>query len=98
MSSVPTLGLLSLAVTFLFFARLMVPAGTMKSGRLPLVAGSRLGTLRGAGVPTKSGAGNWVLRTTWSCANAAVVTRSTGTTGKILEIILNMVLGSHFFG
>src|SRR5258708_4074638 len=98
MSSVPTFGLLSLEVIFLFFARFIVPAGTMKSGRLPFVAGSRLGTVRGAGVPTNRGAGHWVFRTTSFWAIAAVAIRKTGPTGIILEIILSMILGSHFFG
>ena len=52
------MGLLSLAVTFLPLARLTVPAGTMKSGRLPFGGGSRFGTLSGTGVPTKRGRGN----------------------------------------
>jgi hypothetical protein len=43
MSSVPTSGLLSLAVTFLFLARLMVPAGTIKIGALAFRRGLKIG-------------------------------------------------------
>jgi len=42
-----------------------VPEGTRKSGRLPFVGGSRLGTCSGAGVPTNNGGGNCVFNTTW---------------------------------
>ena len=60
--SVPVTGLLSLDVTFLPLARLTVPAGIMKSGRLPFIGGSRFGTLSGTGVPTKRGRGSWVFQ------------------------------------
>src|ERR1039457_7516536 len=75
-SSVPTIGLLSLAVTFLFFARLTVPTGTRKSGRLAFVGRSRLVTLRGTGVPTKRGGGSLVFQRNFSFAAAAVATSS----------------------
>src|SRR5580698_7616944 len=98
MSNVPTFGLLSLAVTFLFLARLMVPAGTMKSGRLPFIGGSRFGTLRGTGVPTNNGGGSWVFRTTSFCARAAVAARVKARTERLVEKFLMMVSCSHFFG
>src|SRR5580704_3810777 len=98
MSSVPTLGLLSLDVTFLPLARFIVPAGTIKSGRLPFVGGSRLGTWRGAGVPTNRGGGSWVFKTTFSWASAAVATSSTGKTKKFVERLLIIYSSSHFFG
>src|SRR5450432_947232 len=72
-SSVPMTGSLSLAVTFLPFARFSVPAGTRKSGRLPFCAGSRFGTLIGTGVPTNSGLGRSVFSGTLSCASKVVV-------------------------
>src|ERR1039457_2509742 len=58
-SSVPTIGLLSLAVTFLFFARLTVPTGTRKSGRLAFVGRSRLVTLRGRAFPQREAGAAW---------------------------------------
>src|ERR1019366_10000036 len=97
-SSVPTIGLLSLAVTFLFFARLTVPTGTRKSGRLALVGRSRLVTLRGTGVPTKSGGGSLVFKGTLSCATAAIVSSSAVRTARFLTSIFIIVSGFHFFG
>src|SRR5215469_4373828 len=96
-SSVPTTGLLSLAVTFLPLDRFTVPAGTRKSGRLPFIGGSRLGTLRGTGVPTKRGLGSWVFRGTLSCASAAHATRNAAETKRYLERVLLIVSSSHFF-
>ena len=69
-SNVPVTGLLSLDVTFLRRARLIVPAGTMKSGRFPRSGGSRFGTAIGTGVPTNNGGGSFVLSGTSVCASA----------------------------
>src|ERR1700729_957610 len=97
-SSVPTTGLSSLAVTFFPLARLTVPAGTMKSGRLPFSGGSRLGTLRGTGVPTNSGRGSWVFSGTLSCARAALATTTHAITKGQLRIrIVFIISGLHFF-
>src|ERR1700677_3360061 len=96
-SSVPISGLLSLDVTFLFFARLIVPAGTKKSGRLPLVGGSRFGTLRGTGVPTNNGGGNCVFKTTWFCAGAAVATSSAARMKDDFVARIFMILSSSRF-
>src|ERR1019366_1003848 len=96
-SSVPTIGLLSLAVTFLFFARLTVPTGTRKSGRLAFVGRSRLVTLRGTGVPTKRGGGSLVFKGTLSCATAAGAARSAIRTARFFTTIFIIVSGFHFF-
>src|SRR3569833_3730445 len=96
-SRVPVTGLSSLAVTFLPFARLTVPAGTMKSARLPFRGGARFGTLSGTGVPTKRGRGSWVLSGTLSCAIAAVATSMAATMGEMQETDILMNSGSHFF-
>src|ERR1035437_9168694 len=98
MSSVPTMGLLSLAVTFLSLARFLEPAGTRKSGRLPLAGCSRLGTLRGTGVPTKRGRGNCVFKTTLSCPSAAVATTSTVRTVRAFAGFFIIFSGLSFFG
>src|SRR5580698_5151128 len=97
MSNVPTFGLLSLAVTFLFLARLTVPVGTIKSGRLPFMGGSRLGTFRGTGVPTKSGRGSCVFKGTLSCAIAALPAHSAAVTNRLFNKIIFIVSSSHFF-
>src|ERR1035438_6439971 len=97
MSCVPTMGLLSLALTFLFLARFTVPAGTRKSGRLPFVGGSRLGTFRGTGVPTKRGRGSWVFKGTLSCASAEVAASSTVRTARFFKRVFFIVSGFHFF-
>src|SRR4029078_1866982 len=96
-SRVPVTGFSSLAVTFLPFDRLTVPAGTMKSARLPFSGGSRLGTFSATGVPTKRGLGSWVFRGTLSCARAAVARRSGATIGATRETDILMNSGSHFF-
>src|SRR6516164_2462433 len=96
-SSVPTTGLLSLDVTFFPLARLTVPMGTIKSGRLPFIGGSRLGTLSGTGVPTKRGRGNWVFRGTLSCARAAEGTSNAATSRYLRERIVFIISGFHFF-
>src|ERR1035437_1823097 len=97
MSSVPTMGLLSLAVTFLFLARFAVPAGTRKSGRLPFVGGSRLVTFRGTGVPTKRGRGNWVFKGTLFCEIAAVAAKRAVRTARFFKWVFFIVSGFHFF-
>src|ERR1035437_650173 len=96
-SKVPTIGLLSLAVTFLPLARLMVPAGTKKSGRLPFIGGSRFGTFRGTGVPTKRGRGSCVFSGILSCARAPVATSNATTSGQTRESIVFIISGIHFF-
>src|SRR5579863_1699046 len=96
-SSVPTTGLLSLAVTFLPLARFTVPAGTMKSGRLPFIGGSRLGTLSGTGVPTNSGRGSSVFSGTFSCARAAEGMRIAAASRYVRERVIFIVSGFHFF-
>src|SRR5580704_15279526 len=97
-SKVPTTGLSSLDVTFFPFARLRVPAGTMKSGRLPFVGGSRVGTLSGTGVPTNRGRGSWVFSGTLSCARAAPATTTKAATKKKLrKRIVFIISGLHFF-
>src|SRR5947209_8941348 len=68
----------------------------MKSGRLPFVGGSRLGTLRGTGVPTKRGRGSWVFKGTLSCASAALTTSKAARTERLLETILLIFSSSHF--
>src|SRR5437879_289076 len=73
--SSPITGSESLLVTGLPFESSLVPAGTMKSGRLPVGAGSRFGSEIGRGVPTKSGFGSSSLSGTLSSARAA--TRAT---------------------
>src|SRR6201998_3143682 len=97
-SKVPVTGLLSLDVTLFPLARLTVPAGTMKSGRLPFVGGSRLGTLSGTGVPTNRGRGSCVFSGTLSCARAAVATTTNAITNEQLrERFVLIISGLHFF-
>src|ERR1700739_2470083 len=97
-SSVPTTGLLSLDVTFFALARLTVPTGTMKSGRLPFVGGSRLGTLSGTGVPTNRGRGSWVLSGTLSCARAALETTTNAAMNvQLRKRMVFIISGFHFF-
>src|ERR1035441_10523807 len=95
-SSVPTTGSLSLAVTFLPFAKLTVPAGTRKSGRPPASLGSRFGTLIGTGVPTKSGLGNSVFSGTLSSASATDAVSTTATVSFEIRCFIKSSFG--FFG
>src|SRR5471032_205870 len=68
-SSVPTMVLVSLAVTFLPLARFTVPAGTVKTGHV-FNFGSRFGTSDFTSVPMTCGLGKSVTNGTLSCASA----------------------------
>src|SRR4051812_28973456 len=69
--SSPITGSESLLVTVLPFESSTVPAGTMRSGRLPTWAGSRLGNEIGRGVPANSGFGRSSFSGTLSSARTS---------------------------